>query len=764
MPPSTDDEDFCTQEETLAKWGFDKDYCMRCQKSNEEIAGLLMQCGKCKKVYYCSLKCFNDDLPTHQKICGTAEFSHKEPDRITASKSVTAECTSPPKAGKKKKKSKSKESDNKSSKKTVTKKKKKGKKIKKKAREKDEAGKGGDASNAVGEEGESTEKDAPYERVPKEDKIKSDDIDGSDLKGTNKDVKTETSESTEHVDSQSLGDTKADGSDVLGDKAITDCGEPLTEEPSCNETDPDCTSDMSTDLPGLEGHAAKYSMGDDECSDDDEEEGRKTMGRSTVQDESEFGPRIGHNFTVGVDYAEADAEVRGLIAAMELEEQEKKMLLAKVQESLAAVNVSGDKDRPWEKSQPIWVKAKELGLLRKTELVKQSPGGSGDDDSSALENSYEHEILRMLTETYSNLSSVKVNEDREDRPWEKKKPVWATEKAAELLRKTKQQRNTDREAGESSEASQSVSDPCGTIEKCVNDEQFDVNTDGLGVASVHDPKPEQHESEAKASFERRRSLSPIKTTSRDQNDRPWEKNKPVWASEKVTGLLRRTSHLPKGDFYTGESSADHESDPSFSVEAATTSSTPGTTTTNGESERIENDALSHGGWEQKTSGDSPPLVKANKNTDERPWEQQKPVWARAKEAWLLRSAKQNSKGADDSGESSTSRGSDSCLDCTTDVASDTDSNSGIACADPSSRARNVAQKPPCKRDAKMTLARKYSSLSTIGIIEEDIEDQPWQQKKPVWARKRDQSGLLRKTVHGQKLVVGQNALTSTSMH
>lgn len=33
-----------------------------------------MQCGKCKKAYYCSMTCFNNHLPEHQKYCGTKEI------------------------------------------------------------------------------------------------------------------------------------------------------------------------------------------------------------------------------------------------------------------------------------------------------------------------------------------------------------------------------------------------------------------------------------------------------------------------------------------------------------------------------------------------------------------------------------------------------------------------------------------------------------------------------------------------------------------
>jgi hypothetical protein len=58
--------------ETLSKWGFDSNKCQKCNVSNSDIGGHLIQCGKCKKAYYCSTKCFNSDLPEHQKHCKTS--------------------------------------------------------------------------------------------------------------------------------------------------------------------------------------------------------------------------------------------------------------------------------------------------------------------------------------------------------------------------------------------------------------------------------------------------------------------------------------------------------------------------------------------------------------------------------------------------------------------------------------------------------------------------------------------------------------------
>ncbi len=62
--------------DTLVHYGFAEDRCHRCGIHNSEISGLLMQCGKCKKAYYCSMKCFNDDLAWHQQFCQTSRIDY----------------------------------------------------------------------------------------------------------------------------------------------------------------------------------------------------------------------------------------------------------------------------------------------------------------------------------------------------------------------------------------------------------------------------------------------------------------------------------------------------------------------------------------------------------------------------------------------------------------------------------------------------------------------------------------------------------------
>jgi MYND finger len=56
---------------TLKLWGFTESCCRKCQVSNSKIGGKLMQCGKCRKAYYCSKACFNSDLKAHQMFCKT---------------------------------------------------------------------------------------------------------------------------------------------------------------------------------------------------------------------------------------------------------------------------------------------------------------------------------------------------------------------------------------------------------------------------------------------------------------------------------------------------------------------------------------------------------------------------------------------------------------------------------------------------------------------------------------------------------------------
>jgi MYND finger len=52
-------------------FGFSETQCHNCGVSNDDIGGFLLQCATCKKAYYCGMKCFNENLPFHQKFCIT---------------------------------------------------------------------------------------------------------------------------------------------------------------------------------------------------------------------------------------------------------------------------------------------------------------------------------------------------------------------------------------------------------------------------------------------------------------------------------------------------------------------------------------------------------------------------------------------------------------------------------------------------------------------------------------------------------------------
>jgi MYND finger len=52
-------------------FGFSETQCHNCGISNDDIGGFLLQCATCKRAYYCGMKCFNENLPFHQKFCNT---------------------------------------------------------------------------------------------------------------------------------------------------------------------------------------------------------------------------------------------------------------------------------------------------------------------------------------------------------------------------------------------------------------------------------------------------------------------------------------------------------------------------------------------------------------------------------------------------------------------------------------------------------------------------------------------------------------------
>jgi MYND finger len=55
--------------------------CHGCGVTNETIGGFMLQCGKCRKAYYCGRDCFNAHLVTHQQFCRTNTLDCCEPNK-----------------------------------------------------------------------------------------------------------------------------------------------------------------------------------------------------------------------------------------------------------------------------------------------------------------------------------------------------------------------------------------------------------------------------------------------------------------------------------------------------------------------------------------------------------------------------------------------------------------------------------------------------------------------------------------------------------
>ena len=61
----------------LRQWNYRGTRCDRCGTPNSAVAGLLLQCGKCKSAYYCTSACFNADLQRHTAFCQTARLDRQ---------------------------------------------------------------------------------------------------------------------------------------------------------------------------------------------------------------------------------------------------------------------------------------------------------------------------------------------------------------------------------------------------------------------------------------------------------------------------------------------------------------------------------------------------------------------------------------------------------------------------------------------------------------------------------------------------------------
>jgi hypothetical protein len=62
---------------------FNNQHCFNCYVRNSDIDHCLMECGRCKKFYYCGIACFNAHLDVHMKYCQTGKI-YREPMRRSA--------------------------------------------------------------------------------------------------------------------------------------------------------------------------------------------------------------------------------------------------------------------------------------------------------------------------------------------------------------------------------------------------------------------------------------------------------------------------------------------------------------------------------------------------------------------------------------------------------------------------------------------------------------------------------------------------------
>ena len=295
---------------TLAKWGFEKNYCFKCNKHNSELDGLLMQCGKCKKAYYCGMKCFNADLVEHQKVCCTEKFEHRDPDRTRASE--MPDMSSIVSASSLAKKKKSKGSDRSVSSKTSKTSKKK---------------KSGDKKRGKGDSEDGT-------------------------KG---------GKSTFSIADIAFEGNEENDEENIGEKGGTGCRTDMNTSEISLDFDPNSSVRSAGDVLSI-------GVVDDDSSEYEEDEDgvrRKVMGRSTIRPEDQSSSTtLGRSFTVGVDYVEADAEVRAKREELKRRAEQEKRFLELAHNSLSNVVINEDKKEPaWEK--PAWVK--ETERLRKTQ-------------------------------------------------------------------------------------------------------------------------------------------------------------------------------------------------------------------------------------------------------------------------------------------------------------------------------------------------------------------------------------------------------------
>lgn len=386
MSSSDESVDPLNDDSVLSKWGFDKNYCFHCGKTNSELDGLLMQCGKCHQTYYCSMKCFNADLEAHQKICKTAEYAHKEPDRITAEHmSVSSEKSRSRRAAraeamaaaglspKKSNKLASKNSKLKNSTSSSTKRKSTG-------IHRSNSGVGSSRGVSAAQStaaGDSTKKGSSSSSYP-----------SSSTKNVDNAVLNEALTTSNESSGAGGNDANVPIQEILcgNDRHNSDNNGGKNNASWVSLGDPNdaswqmsATSFTSFDKNGASASAATMNMNssylssksdwttgenNDDCEHDHEveEQGRKRMGRSSIPQEDSSRGNSGRNSSVGERAFEADSPVGIGNQALRAVEHEEKLQLSKTK-SLSACSVNEEK-KEFEWRKPTWTK--QLHSLRKT--------------------------------------------------------------------------------------------------------------------------------------------------------------------------------------------------------------------------------------------------------------------------------------------------------------------------------------------------------------------------------------------------------------
>lgn len=385
----------------LSKWLFEKNYCFHCGKKNSELDGLLMQCGKCRQAYYCSMKCFNADLEAHQKICNTAAYSHKEPDRTTAEHmSVSSEQSKSRHAaraaamgmaaGLSPNKSPSKKNKLKVATPSSTK-----KKVNGIARSNSRTGSSSGVGGSAKKDSSSSPPTDP-DRANTSKKLSPTAGNGNDeqavIGGRDTTIpiqeilcdRRHTNNGSNKNNNNHRGmDPATSSANDLNNASATSLGNPNDASWQMSATSSFSTLDKNGDSAAAmmmssninQGSSKSgWTMGDISDNHDNnngsnnnneeyEEEGRRQTGRNTIQQEDSSRASSGRNFRIGANAAEADSQVSSRNQVLRAVELEEKQQLPKAIENLSVCSVNEEK-KEFEWQKPAW--SKQLGSLRKT--------------------------------------------------------------------------------------------------------------------------------------------------------------------------------------------------------------------------------------------------------------------------------------------------------------------------------------------------------------------------------------------------------------